>query len=383
MKTIKVDITENEFYNHEKAKKFFTTNTVFIGIENEFSIKRTKYQFCRKNGLIKKIPASCRPLEIYSCEDCPDYILRDLDLNTIQSALLRDLVPTKNHYSYGDNGVFWVGTDGSVPNGIEITTVGLPLIPEIIYATAQNMFNKIAFLDPELNQYCGLHTHIVQHGNETAMSFFPYGPYTLHNIMALNTYALPLLALMGVIDGRTRYNVFRLPYQYINVLKNQDLLNAVDRQPHSGKYIATTPYLSISNNGKLKHIHLECRYPDNHLDPTYYLIHSVFPSVLSIAAVQLEANKIFDINNEEYKASMKLIVKIINDGAGDRNGLYLIKDKDIKEILKIRDSLSEIIAPILKEIDPNGNLIEIWEDFPQMTPYKSTRPTYNLLKSIQ
>lgn len=381
METIKINVKEAEYKSHEKAKELFDVNTVYIGIENEFTVSRKKYPFCRKRANIHLKPSSCQK-QIYCCNDCPEYIEREADLALVQHSLMYKMQPTKMHYCYGDDGVFNVGVDGSVPNGIEIMTTGLPLVPEIIYNTSQKMFEKIAFTNPQLNQYCGLHTHVIQYGDGDTMSFFPYGPYTLHNIMALNIYALPLLALMGTINCETRYNVFRLPYQYINCLNNKNLLNHVDKQPHSGKYIAVTPYLSQTRNGKLKHIHLEFRYPDNYFDPTYYLIHSVFPAIFSIIAAQLPADEIFDTNTQEYKESLKLIVKIINDGEGDRKGLYLVKNEDIKRILKIRDSLSKLVGPMLEKIDPYGNLIKVWENFPEILPYKSTQPIFNLINGL-
>jgi hypothetical protein len=359
------------------------SKTLLVGLENEVSINRkARAWFCNRDRKILNGLAPCKnnANSLYSCLECRDIGEVSLGVDLSRAYLVNRLVPTSSHYRYGNNGVNDICGDHSVPDGVEIKTTGIPLVPEILFTTYSNIIHHCNVVGGEVSQYTGLHFHILSPGiDDLTYNQYAVSPYMLHNLLAIGTMALPILAYYsrGLKDGGHRYCVFCMPYFMQAAQENQQLMQHVRRQSHDGKYLAITPYLSGMVSGILKRPHIEFRYPDNILDPSYWLFHVVLCAALMNKAISMPPGEIISLQDPLFARAQDLITKMMNMGAGERKTLMTLKEKDIELLSRLQEGMIEELGDEIAKIDPNGNILESFKGMRPENNWDITIPQYD------
>lgn len=395
MKTFKIKPKESDILAWENSHEI-VRNTLLVGLECEISANSPMslpMPYCSKTRtLLNKLTPCNRG--IYTCRECEFYSLaQQLDNASYTVFLQNQLGPSRDHYHYGKTGTLEVGGDGSVPNGIEIKTIGIPLIPELMFSAYANIVQHCNIINGQVNQYTGLHFHILSPGMDSVVATqYNMPPFLLHNILSLMEMSMPLLAYAsrGLSNGGTRYCAFCMPYTIVTVMDNKLLLNDIHRQPQNGKYVAVTPYLSTtSREGNLRRLHLEFRYPDNVLDPSYWLFHAVLCGSIVRTAMNIPPDKVISLDDDTLKVAHEVTVKMMNMGAGDRKAITNIKRKDLETISRIKDIMIAEFSDSIKDIDPYGNVIEMLMDIPiseswevAIRRYESDRKPSTIIEAI-
>lgn len=346
-------------------------DNVLCGFELEFTIPEQSMHYCTKRGTITNLDG-CND---YDCTTCSNYNQRIINNNTA-IALLRNHRTQEQGY-YGTSGILDVVNDNSVPSGVEIKTIGLPCVPEIVFRCLQNIQRLLHSFRVEYNQFAGIHWHLIDVKGGFTNVFNKY-PYLIHNIMALSNMALPIF--YAFTDTKTRYSVFKENYNILHVLNNRAFLADCSNTPHDGKYLAVTPYLSSLPRYKIRP-HFEYRFAD--ASSNYHAITKMATITFAIMhRCYAAGNKAyFDISNSLYCDAFDILNKISNRGP-DRKSINTFTQRDMKTIHKIRDAFVKEIECSLDEIDPSGEALNSLNDGDLNTEYNSERTTQSLLWTL-
>ena len=381
LSTSRIKAKETEWYSWSKA---IDNLSLLVGCESEVTINDTIKPYCKGNGRVLTSMVACNP-NYKTCCECPDISMPALNKREAIGSFRNDLKPTGSSYAFGLKGISEVGEDGSVPRGVEIKTCGLPVIPEILYYSYTQIVSTICSFNHEVTPYTGLHFHVLQSGIDNACSYYHFSRHALYNALTLASVALPVLGALGTGKGGKRYTIFCLPYMLNSITTNEMLLKDIVAQPHNGKYIAVTPYLStLSSKGHLRRPHFEFRYADNILNPSYMLMHAMICSAIVHSTMNVPPDCVYDINSPSLKEAREITVKLFNQGFKGRKAVVTLTKEDMKKIAGLRTVVMEHIEHSLKELDPAGNCKDLFMEASssEVGDYKSTRNPIQLIETI-
>lgn len=240
--------------------------------------------------------------------------------------------PTGVPSNLGQKGIYNLTTDGSINNGVEIVTAGLPIVPSLVHHVYEYITDFLKQFEVSTNQYCGIHFHVLMRNNQDESTFYEYPPHFLQNIYIMHNMLLPQLLILNYLNvGYSRYNVFRLPMRTNTIMENYNFVEFCKSQPprrNPGKYLMATPYLSRFYNQEkstppeLKIAHYEFRWPESTLDNNF-----IFAQAMIAAAIFASGFNELKIDFKDLIEAEKIILNLCNGGEGNRKSVVILTPK--------------------------------------------------------
>lgn len=332
-------ILEEEFYDLRIIRNYcFNNGRTFCnhmcGTCSHFSFR------CNPNGRCKdfKIPCiGCKKYKKLNCDSC------DKSIDTVESSIKR-LLPPSNSTDIVGSGVLNVIEDGSVPNGIEVITVGRRYMFESMYELNNKIIKKLLENNGYISWYCSTHLHIlagytkegVQELERPVPQIILANYYQLHNIFA--PYLFWLTSSGEVEYGLTRYTIFRQPLFDFSVFNSSGMRGTKDIiynifQRYS---MFNMSNLSFDINNLVNKFHVEARYPDGNLSPSCVTAYACLELALLMKAIEISKYGVIDFHDNNHKEFIKhLFDEFANFGTGDR-------DSDTENFYYNKESFSSI-----------------------------------------
>lgn len=252
--------------------------------------------------------------------------------------------PSHSIFNHGQYGVKEVMTDGSVPHGLEIVTVG----KRFEWKNFQEMNSHImqTFQDNDIytSHHTGMHIHLLAgYTNHEVTELERNVPeiilanfYQLHRIFAPELY---WIASGGSQDyAITRYVLFRRPPFDLSATNTPMRVIVDDMNEKYGKYQMVNMNHSRFTNREISRFHVEIRHPDTHLSPVISTALVALEVALLQKAIDLSQCGIISIKQDEYDFKKDIFDKFVNFGTGDRESDSTDLEQDDIENLQIRTS---------------------------------------------
>lgn len=247
------------------------------------------------------------------------------DRSEIENIFRREFRPTGSVDVVGDFGIYDVARDGSVPNGIEMITVGRRFNWNTFYAMNQKLMEKMREYDLYTSYHTGMHIHLLASYTSNGTSELERNVpeiilanyYQLHRIFAPE---LLWMASSGASEfALTRYVTFRqLPFDHSAVNTPMEVI----RERLNNKYGKYTMLNMLPcrfvNSREMSRFHVEARYPDTTLSPAYASAIVALQVAMLHKAIDLSQCGIIAMKQDEYEARVTLASKFANLGTGDR-----------------------------------------------------------------
>lgn len=273
--------------------------------------------------------------------------------------------PTGSVDYVGQDGVYEVKTDGSVPNGMELVTVGRRYDWKTFYDMNKKIMDKFQEYDFYTTHHTGMHIHILaSYSGEYGVSELEKSVpeiilanyYQLHRIFAPELF---WLASGGANPWSiTRYILFRRPpFDYSPMQHSmREIRSAMSDRYGKYQMINLNP-LDFDSNGVRK-FHVEIRYPDTHLSPAYASAIVALELAMLNKAIDISQCGLISMKQDEYDMRRSLFDKFANMGTGDRDSdSSELTEKDISNLETMTTEMvkwfkSEIMAlsPVAYEI---------------------------------
>jgi hypothetical protein len=295
----------------------------------------------------------------------PDNLYGDYIFNRFRE----DFRPTGNLECIGEHGVYDVKTDGSVPNGMELVTVGRRFNWKTFYDQNKKIMEKFQQHDFYTTHNTGMHIHLLAgYSSDSGTSELEKNVpelilanlYQLHRIFAPELF---WIASGGATRyAITRYTLFRRPPFDLSPM-NQSMRDIQgEMSARYGKYqMVNMNHVKWNGDGSHREIsrfHVEIRHPDTHLSPAYSTALVALEVALLNKAIEISQCGIISMKQEEYDFRKNLFEKFANMGTGDRDSdSSELTDDDIKKLEEMSSDMikwfkSEItsISPVAYEI---------------------------------
>jgi hypothetical protein len=290
-------------------------------------------------------------------------------------------LPSKNNHENNQTGINEIKQDFSLKNGIEITTIGLPIDREKIYQVVKNVTDVFKIYGSVENT-CGLHFHVLNeyysNGNvakpETTIMHKELPAYILNNLAAIIYKFAPAIIFMGATgdkgNGINRYSTFASPVFPSKLgMENEGVAeNLLKLIPQKGKYGLFNVLNSVFNQGVLKSAHIEYRSCGMSFSPSYISALAVLFAAINYKAYKISrTHAITGINVDKTMAN--LLLAIYNKGDGQRESdtrpLFgehpFVKcgpfEKNIEMLSVLSYELIDFVSLEIDELDPTATTI--------------------------
>lgn len=262
--------------------------------------------------------------------------------------------PTGSIGYVGENGVLEVKTDGSVPNGMELVTVGRRFDWKVFYDMNKKIMDKFQEYDFHTSHHTGMHIHLLatygENGNNELEKNVPEvilaNYYQLHRIFAPELF---WIASGGATRyALTRYTLFRRPPFEYTPLSNhmRDIQQGMNGK--YGKYQMFNLQPLRFDGRDVSRFHVEIRHPDTHLSPAYATALVALEVAMLNKAIEISQCGIISMKQDEYDMRKTLFEKFANMGTGDRDSdSSELTDEDIS---KLEQMTSDMVKWFKSEI---------------------------------
>lgn len=250
---------------------------------------------------------------------------QDRSVDAMFSKFYSEFSPTQSLSNVGEYGIYDVKPDGSVPNGMELITVGRRFNWKVFYDMNKRIMDKFQENEFYTTHHTGMHIHLLagysERGDRELERDVPElilaNYYQLHRIFAPELY---FIASGGVTrHALTRYILFRRPpFDYTPMTKSMnEIQNGMNEK--YGKYQMFNLNPVRFNNRNVSRFHVEIRHPDTHLSPAYATALVALEVAMLNKAIELSQCGIISMKQEEYDTRKNLFDKFANLGTGDRD----------------------------------------------------------------
>ncbi|MNS60951.1 hypothetical protein D3C72_939630 [compost metagenome] len=260
----------------------------------------------------------------------------------------------------GQHGIYDIKQDGSVPHGLELVTAGRRFDWKVFYNMNKKIMDKFQEIEMYTTYHTGMHIHILAGYNEYDTELERNVPeiilanyYQLHRIFAPELF---FMASSGTTrHGLTRYTLFRRPPFDFSPL--QTSMRSIREQMSAkyGKYqmINLNP-LSFSDN-TVSRFHVEIRYPDTLLSPSYASAIVALEVALLNKAIDLSQIGLISMKQIEYDYRKRMFDKFANLGTGDRDSdTSELTDDDIKRLSEMASEMVKWLKSEIVSINPTA-----------------------------
>lgn len=289
-----------------------------------------------------------------------------------RSELSRALSPSSNYSNFGDSGVNEVKGDGSLVNGVEITTVGRRVSFLELYFQYKFITDNIMQHSPALGSHEGLHNHLLlDYGHSHNSLELSFNDIILKNFIQLVKRHFPELAYLTSTvkpTDRTDENVITRNNSFCqqDTLFNTTVVGKTmkeirDRVMSGGRYKAVNLNpMQFDRNGRIERMHFELRFPDGSIFPAQIAAQNILYTALLLKAVELSEVGLIS-TGDDWERTKVLSGYIRNNGVHD----YLnrcshpltdeleeeIRDRAMDMLMFLKSSIYSIepkVYPILK-----------------------------------
>lgn len=272
--------------------------------------------------------------------------------------------PTGTVDFVGEHGVKEVTQDGSVPNGMELITVGRRFHWKTFYDMNKKIMDKFQKFDFYTTHHTGMHIHLLASYNSHGASELERNVpevilanyYQLHRIFAPELY---WMASGGATDyAITRYTLFRRPpFDFSPMSSSMREIQRGMNQKYGKYQMFNMNYVNFDSR-EVTRFHVEVRHPDTHLSPAYATALVALEVAMLNKAIEISQCGLISMKQDEYEMRKKLFDKFANMGTGDRDSdSSELTYEDMKQLSQmsydmIRWFKSEItgISPVAYEI---------------------------------
>jgi len=263
---------------------------------------------------------------------------------------LRDMFkPTHSVDIVGEYGIKEVTRDGSVPNGVEMITVGRRFNWKTMYEMNKKIMDEMRSLDFYTSYHTGMHIHLLagysSHGlselEKNVPTIILANLYQLHRIFAPELYWIASAG--ATAEAMTRYTLFRQPlFDYSPINKPMEVIQAELNEKY-GKYTMLNMNPShFANSRELDRFHVEARYPDTVLSPAYATALVALEVAMIYKAIDLSQLGVILMKQEDYEERVALTKKFANYGGGERESDT--SDIDQEDIEKFQTISSQMVS---------------------------------------
>lgn len=250
---------------------------------------------------------------------------QDRSVDSMFDKFHEEFEPTHSLQHVGKYGVYDVKPDGSVPNGMELITVGRRFNWKVFYDMNKRIMDKFQENEFYTTHHTGMHIHLlagyskdgIRELEKDVPELILANYYQLHRIFAPELY---FIASGGVSrHALTRYILFRRPpFDYTPMTKS---MNDIQRlmNDNYGKYQMFNLNPLHFNNRDISRFHVEIRHPDTHLSPAYATALVALEVAMLNKAIELSQCGIISMKQDEYEIRKNLFEKFANLGTGDRD----------------------------------------------------------------
>jgi hypothetical protein len=270
---------------------------------------------------------------------------QDKSLHNVHDRFARSFNPSRSLHHHGQYGVKEVMTDGSVPHGLEVVTVGKRFDWKTFYEMNEHIMNIFREHDTYTSHHTGMHIHLLAgYTNNDITELERNVPeiilanfYQLHRIFAPELY---WIASGGSQDyAITRYLLFRRPPFDFSATNTPMSIITEEMRERYGKYqMFNMNHCRFARGRELSTFHVEVRHPDTHLSPAVSSALVALEVGLLYKAIDLSQCGIISIKQDEYDFKKLIFDKFVNFGTGDRESDSTDLDVDDIENLQVRTS---------------------------------------------
>ena len=280
---------------------------------------------------------------------------RSTDSSEMRRTLSSFFTPTESVSNFGKYGVCGVKTDGSLSNGMELTTVGRRVEFIDLYEQYKFICNKMWPYQPTVNKRAGLHNHVL----------FDYGSgYTslekdipgiiFKNLMQLTRRYIPeLIWITSTVKGSgntiTRSGGYCGQSSLVATAASRTAAEFVNNIANERYSFANLNHMSCSGNNVRK-FHIEFRFPDASLWPAQIAAQNVLYASLITKAIELSEHGLIMAGDSEDWLETKRLGQAIRstDDRSQRHedprelsnaDMALIKERAIDMILKLKPQI--------------------------------------------
>lgn len=231
----------------------------------------------------------------------------NIESNRSRGDIMREMenefLPTGSPYVFGKTGVCEVKTDGSLNNGIEMTTVGRKVNFIDMFVQYKVLCDSFLRNGSVMNSRCGLHNHILMdYGREHDNLEKPFNETIFKNFIQLvKKHYAELCFITSTVKHETsltRFKYFCLQDLYLTtnlVIKNLVELKSIFNNKYNG--VNFTRFRTTAD-GEIKNFHLELRFPDGSLYPAQIAGQNVLYGALLLKAIDLSLSGTIGMSDE-------------------------------------------------------------------------------------
>ena len=300
-------------------------------------------------------------------EEFEVHIPEEHDYDSVFSDFRRTFNPSGSIEHVGDSGVLEVKTDGSVPRGMELVTVGRRFDWKLFYEMNKNISDAFNKYDFYTTHHTGMHIHLLASYNHNGSELERDVPeiilanyYQLHRIFAPELF---WIASGGATRyALTRYTLFRRPPFDFTPLQSsmRDIRERMNELYGKYQMFNLNP-LSFSNKD-VSRFHIEVRYPDTTLSPAYATALVALEVAMLNKAIEISQCGVISMKQDEYDFRRVLFEKFANMGTGDRDSdSSELTDEDVSKLEQMSSDMvkwfksditaqSQVAYEILKKI---------------------------------
>ncbi|MGL4774500.1 MAG: hypothetical protein ACRC2K_13145 [Clostridium sp.] len=277
-----------------------------------------------------------------------------------RGAINRKLSPSNSHCVFDKYGVGVVKSDGSLSNGVEITTVGRRVYGFLEqYSMFKAIIDTLEDYEPKINGRAGYHNHVLlSYNNISNEQEIGVPSIIFKNLLRIMKYYYPALAWMTSTipdkDKHTRYDY----YHRADTLKNGDFsgnLQSVSSELGRQKYYAVnTNYMGASGD-KVTKFHLEFRFADCNLFPAHMACISILYKALVMKAISISKYGTLDMEEEIFDKIVKPLYVFKNSGNNSNRLSNGVQKETVDKLVALSVDLIMFLEKEIIAIDPIAN----------------------------
>jgi hypothetical protein len=268
--------------------------------------------------------------------------------------------PTDSFGEFGQHGVYTVKSDGSLPNGIELCTIGRRLDFLDLYMQYKGILHVVYSYNPVMNQRAGLHNHVLMDYNSNGSCLEkPVPGVIFKNFCQLLRRYLPELVWITStlnIEGSdviTRYDKFcsaekLIQYTSINRTVEDYCKRLYEQGEVNSRYrfVNCLPMRVIGND--INTFHFELRFPDGSIYPCQIAAQNMLYFSMLVKAIELSELGVINAGNVEYWNETKELYNAIrNNRNSDRTSVPPTEE----QIERIKERCSDMLLELKSSLD--------------------------------
>ncbi len=279
----------------------------------------------------------------------------DVDRDALMSELERRLEPSKSNRRLGPLGVLSVSRE---IEGVEVKLVGRTPIFEHTVEQITSVFGHLRDVGCFPGGQCGMHHHYI--ANDLGHDL---PPIILANIWNLTRWYAPALRFLtsggharGALTRRRLFCDHRLLLELDASERSMaEVKDAVDasRDPKAHYNFLNIEHVAFAATGRLRSMHLECRFPDADMSPLCAASKPFLFFALLLRATELSKYGVVTFSPDAVRERSRLMDRLSNDdGADAMSDTSSLTDEDIRDLQAQGREMIQALKPMFSYFAP-------------------------------